>query len=291
MAYCVRCGVKLEAGSTVCPLCNTEVIAPPEVIGTAGTPLFPEDDPTVRDEHPMLDKRRKGFIELVIVFMSIAVITLAITAFALGASFSPWLPIGCVVLGGTYLLVLLFGKLQYTRIATFYAVITVALLFFIDACDKQVRWSMFANLSVGLFWVVFVFPWRLRHDRMRDGAIASIIAVLLFMLAVDALEGDGLLWFFPVALPTCAIVLISLGVLGLRMRFGKPSVTDTVLSLILSVCLGVVAGDFFTLRMHGSERLLSWSSSVFIVAVCLVILLTLSATIRKVRFFFNNRVV
>ncbi|MDD2296763.1 MAG: hypothetical protein PHX79_03000, partial [Sphaerochaetaceae bacterium] len=77
----------------------------------------------------------------------------------------------------------------------------------------------------------------------------------------------------------------------LRMRFGKPTITDLVLSVILSACWGVVAGDFFYLRMVASPRLLTWSSSVFIVGLALFLFLTLNVTLRRVRNYFNNRLV
>ncbi|MGE0074513.1 MAG: DUF6320 domain-containing protein [Sphaerochaetaceae bacterium] len=291
MAYCVRCGVKLESGATVCPLCSTEVLAPAEVIGQPGIPLFPNDNTDGPFEHPKLDKNRKGVIELVIAFMAIAVITLVITAFALGASFSPWLPIGCVVLGGSYLLVGLFVKPTYQHLATWFAAITIVLLFVIDISDRKVGWSAYANLSIVLFWVTAVAPWTVQKRNRIYGYVLAGIAVPVYLLAIDALAGNALSWSVSIALPTYGISLVASSFLVLRIRFGKPTITDIVMSLILVVCWGVVAADFFHLRTLASPRLLSWSSSVFIVAVCIMIFLTLNLTVRRVRHYFNNRVV
>ena len=268
-----------------------EVQAPVEVIGQPGIPLFPNDNTDGPFEHPKLDKNRKGVIELVIAFMAIAVITLIITAFALGASFSPWLPIGCVILGGSYLLVGLFVKPTYQHLATWFAAITIVLLFIIDISDRKVGWSAYANLSIVLFWLIAVAPWTVQKRNRIYGYVLAGIAVAVYLLAIDALAGNALSWSVTIALPTYGISLVASSFLLLRIRFGKPTITDTVMSLILVVCWGVVAADFFHLRTIASPRLLSWSSSVFIVAVCIMIFLTLNLTLRRVRHYFNNRVV
>ena len=291
MAYCVRCGVKLVQGSTVCPLCKTEVHAPKEIIGEPGVPLFPEDPLQSPIAHPLLDKNRKGIIELVVAFMVIAVITLIITGFALGNSFSPWLPIICVVLGGSYILVAIFVKPSYTCIASWYVGITIVLLLSIDLLSNVMLWPYYAIASVILYWLIGVFPWWVPKRKRKWGFGVSALAIAVFLIVLDALGGNDLTWSLLIALPTYGVVLFSLAFIPLRMRFGKPTITDLVLSIILSACWGVVAGDFFYLRMVASPRLLTWSSSVFIVGLGLFLFLTLKATLRRVRNYFNNRLV
>lgn len=292
MAYCVRCGVKLESGSTVCPLCGTEVVASAEVIGEPSNPLFPQSTSEIaKHAYQRLDKNRKGVIELVIAFMAIAVITLVITAFALGASFSPWVPIASVILGGSYILVLFFVRPTYINIASWFVALTMLLLTVIDLSDQELSWSLYANSSVLLYWVMGVFPWVIAKHKRKRGHVASVVAVGVYLMVLDALGPGPLSWSLTIALPTYAVFLISLVILLIRIRWGKPTVTDIVLSLILSACWAVVAGDFFHLRSIESPSLLTWSSSVGIVAVCLFIFLTLNATFRRVRHYFNNRVV
>lgn len=291
MAYCVRCGVKLEQGSTVCPLCKTEVHAAKEIIGEPGVPLFPEDPLQGAIAHPLLDKNRKGIIELVIAFMAIAIITLVITGFALGDSFSPWFSIICVVLGGSYILVAIFVKPSYPYIASWYVGITILLLLSIDLFHDIGLWPYYAIASVALYWLVTVLPWWMSKRQRKWGFVIAALAIAVFLIVLDALGGNGLAWSLLIALPTYGVVLFSLAFVLLRLRFGKPTITDLVLSVILSVCWGVVAGDFFHLRMIGSPRLLTWSSSVFIVALGLLLFLTLNVTLRRVRNYFNNRLV
>lgn len=291
MAYCVQCGVKLEAGSTACPLCNTKVHASAEIIGEAGVPLFPEDPTQTTFEHPLLDKNRKGFIELIIAFMAIAVITLIITAFALGSTFSPWLPIVCVVLGGSYFLVAFFVKPFYPYFASWYVVLTVLLLGSIDIFDGTLSWSYYAILSLALYWLVAVLPFWVPKRYQKLSIVGALLSIGAYLPLLDALGGKGLTWSLSIALPTYGVFLFFLLFIVLRIRFGKPTITDIVLSIILATCWGIVAGDFFSLRRAGSSHLLTWSSSVFIVAVCLFIFLTLTITLRRVRNYFNNRLV
>jgi hypothetical protein len=292
MAYCVRCGVKLEPGATECPLCNTKVIATDDLIGTSTDPLFPITAGAKDDEHMRLDKRRKGFIELVVAFMGISIVTLLITGFALNSThnFDPWLPIACVFIGGWYLLSLLLFKLTYTRLATIYTLLTMTLLFFIDIYNFPLTWSLYPISALGVFWVVGVMPWLLKRRRLVLGTVAGILAVAVFLLVVDALEGDGLAWFFPVALPTLLVVVVSASVLLLRLRGGNLLVSEVVMSVILIAAIGVGSGDFFAQRFLGSDQILSWSVNVWVVAAILGVFLFVLATVKKVKLFFVNKI-
>jgi hypothetical protein len=267
-------------------------MAPPEdVIGKPGEPLFPsQPEASLRPKAPRLDKNRKGIIELVIAFMAIAVITLTITAFVLEGSFVPWIPIGSVILGGLYLLVALFIRITYAKIMTWYSFLTILLIMMIDLDDGQLSWALPTMLSLVLFWLTAVFPWLLHTHQRRVGWIVGLVSIAFYLIALDGLLTGSIDWSLSIALPTYGVVLLSLSFLVLRIHYGHPTVTDIVLSIILSACWGVVAGDFFHLRSIGSGQLLSWSASVAIVAICLLILLTSMVSVRRVRNYFNNRV-
>ena len=289
MAYCVECGVKLENGATACPLCHREVIAPKEIIGTSKSSLFNE----VQDEKfPSLkyDKTRKGLIELSITFVGVAIVTLLITGIAISDSFSPWFSISCTIMGALYLFILLFGKSTYTRIATLFTIQTIITLFTIDIFDLQLTWSLYAMVGVILLYIIAVFPFykNITSPIVKISVMSAVIIVCLFLL--DLIEAGGLLWFFPVALPTFLFTLMGFFILAIRYYFGTPSLSDIVLSIILNISVGTVAGDFFSLRMANSPLFLTWSKSVLIVSVILALFLIANATIRKVRFYFNNKV-
>jgi hypothetical protein len=291
MAYCVECGVKLEDGATKCPLCHREVIAPIEIIGTAINPLF-DARASENEKFPSLkyDKTRKGLIELSITFVGVAIVTLLITGIAIKDSFSPWFPIACTILGSIYLFILLFGKSTYTRIGTLFTIQTIITLFTIDIFNGSLTWSLYAIVGVILLYMIAVFPFY--KNRLspiaKMSVMSSVLLVSLFLF--DLIEAHSLLWFFPIALPTFLITLAGFLILILRYIYGHPSLSDIVLSIILNISIGTVAGNFFSLRMEDSVHILTWSKSVLIVVVILILFLIANATIRKVRFYFNNKV-
>jgi hypothetical protein len=291
MAYCVRCGVKLEAGSPACPLCATEVNAPEDVIGQGSEQLFPHPKHEPGERHPLLDKQRKGFIELIVALAVIAIATLAITGWAVGSLvFEPWFAIGCVVIGMGLLLAPLVLPTSYVVLASAYAALLVALLAFIDAQDRLWDWSLYANPAIALFWLVAVFPWILpKRNRLTIATPVIIVAVAAFLLMIDLVEGSGLAWFLPVALPTYTVVLASLAIAAFRIRKGA-TVSETVMAAILVACIGVGSGNLFGLLYLGASEVITWSTSLWIVAACLVVYLTAVATIRKVRLFFTNKI-
>ena len=292
MAYCVRCGVKLEPGATSCPLCQTEVIATRDIVGKSTDPLFPGVVTDKTDEYLKIDKRRKGFSELVITFMVISIIILLITGLAFNGnnSFNHWIPIVCVLFGGSYLLTLLYSKLSYPRLATVYTILTIGLLLFLDGYDLRFSWALYPASALVVYWVIGVMPWILKNNRAVFGSIGGWVSIALFLLVVDALEGGGLLWFFPIALPTFAVVVVGFILLALRSRIGDPTITELILSVILIASVGVGSGDFFTMRAIQSDQLVSWSTYVWIVAVCLGVFLVAVATLKKVRLYFSNKI-
>ena len=291
MAYCVECGVKLEEGATSCPLCHRKVHAPKEIIGISKNSLFDSIDENER-VFPSLkyDKRRKGLIELSLTFVGVAIVTLLITSFVLDGAFSPWFAIACTVLGSGYLFILLFSKLTYMRIATLFSIHTIITLFTIDVFNASLGWSLFAMNGVALFYLIGVFPFnnKIKSPIKKIGIVSAGILVSLFLF--DFASGNSLTWFFPIALPTFLVTLACFAFLVLRYVYGNPSLSDIVLSIILNVSLGTVAGNFFSLRMIHSPHLLTWSVSVLIVSIILALFLLLNATIRKVRFYFTNKI-
>ncbi|MDC7245914.1 MAG: hypothetical protein PQJ47_08420 [Sphaerochaetaceae bacterium] len=291
MAYCVECGVKLAPGTTRCPLCNRKVVAPPQIIGTKENELFPPDNEQPHNfPSPRLDKRRKGLIELASTFIGIAIVTLVISGIVLKDSFSPWFSIMCVALGSLYFYILLFGKPEYVRISTLFSANTFVILLAIDVFDGSLSWSPFAAAGVFLYYILAVFPFHRGKIAPLKKAVIMICAVIASLFVIDLFDGKGLYWFVPIGLPTVVTAIVCLGLLYLRFHFGNPSMGDLVLSLILCASITTVAGDFFSQRLIEHQNMLSWSKSVAIVSVLLLLFLIASATVRKVRFYFTNKV-
>lgn len=289
MAYCVKCGVKLEGGSVACPLCNTKVVAPPEVIGEEKFPLLVKEEKPRNKFQPLLDKTRKGVIELVIAFAVIAIITLTITAVALKGAFAPWLAIVSVIFGALYVLIPLLVKPIYSRLATYYLIFTALLVIALNFLIEPKAWAEVVLLSLGFYWVVAVVPFYFAKGKRYLSVVLSLFAIPLFLVLLDAIFDERLSWSLAIALPTYGVVIISLGFSLIRIKWGRPTPTDIILSLILSSCWGVVAGNFFYLRTISSARVLTWGLSPFIVALLLLIILILMALFRRVRNFFTNR--
>ncbi|MFA5513432.1 MAG: DUF6320 domain-containing protein [Sphaerochaetaceae bacterium] len=290
MAYCVKCGVKLSEGTTSCPLCQTAVNAPNDVIGEKSFELFGGNTEINRLNYPLFDKHRKGIIELVVTFTVIGVITLLITHFAL-SSFNAIIPIAIVLLGSTYLLVGLYIKITYVKLASWYLLITVLLLFVIDLIDLKISWSLYSNSSILLYWVVFVLPWIFKKAKRTIAYMISAFAILLYFPFIDYLTNGSFYWSLSIGIPTYIVVLVCFLLLLLRIRFGNPTITDGVLSLIAISSIGVVAGDFFHLRSIGSKEGISWSLAVAIVAFSILLFLILKMALRQIRHYFHNRIV
>ncbi|HHU87867.1 MAG: hypothetical protein ACOXZ2_06110 [Sphaerochaetaceae bacterium] len=287
MAYCVKCGVKLEGGSQACPLCNTKVVAPPEIIGEEKYPLLVKEEGKIF--HPLFDKTRKGIIELVLAFMVIAVITLIITAIAHKGTFSPWLAIISIIFGGLYLLIPLIVKVNYSKIATYYLILSGLLVIGINLLVEPEGWVAIVLLSLGLFWVLAVVPFYFPEGKRYLSLLLSIFSIALYLVLLDALHDNLLSWSLSIGLPTYGVVIVSLGFSAIRIKWGTPTLSDIIISIVLSSCWGVVAGDFFHLRSIHSERFLTWGFSPFIVALLLLIILILAVIFRRVRNFFTNR--
>lgn len=49
MSYCVNCGVELDASATECPLCNTPVMNPKQMINEHAIPPFPQEKQQVEE--------------------------------------------------------------------------------------------------------------------------------------------------------------------------------------------------------------------------------------------------
>ena len=290
MAYCVNCGVKLSSGTKACPLCNTEVIASKQIIGEKEEFLFAPVKTSTKEKHPLFDKNRQGLFELIVAFMVIAIITLVITSFAL-KSFNPYIPLVSVVFGGAGLLVAILLKPSYKMFGSLYSAITIILVTLIDLVNFKLSWSVYISSSVFLFWLVFVLPFFNKEQKGRAVTLSALVAIPIYLLFLNYYQSGVVSWAITIAIPTYIAVLISLAVLALRFQFGKPTITDIVLSLITISSLGVVAADFFHLKSIESTKILSWSTSVAVVALTIILFLILNLTLRRVRHYFHNRVV
>ena len=290
MAYCVECGVELAPGTQQCPLCGRKVIAPREIIGEREERLFPPPSAGSLRSTPRLDKYRKGITELVLTFAAIAILTLAITGAAFGSVLLFWRPAAYIVTGISFLLVLLFSSLKYTNIASWYALCTILTLIVADSHDQHFTWVAYPFTGLILFYTFGVFMLYRRVPLVLRIMIS--VTVLLGSLALfDLFTHRALTWFLPVGIPVVSVVVISLSATFIRYVKGHPSITEMILMLLLSASVSTVAGDFFALRWRGEESLLSWSFSLFVISLLLCAFICITMSVKKVRYYFHNRVI
>jgi hypothetical protein len=174
--------------------------------------------------------------------------------------------------------------------ASWYVGLTTVLLIIIDLFGGPLSWSLFTTASLVLYWTVGVFLWMKQVHRVIRATVA-LVSVAVYLIIFNLLLNHNLSWSLNVGLPVYAAVLLMMSLLYLRIRFARPSINDIVLSLISTASIGVVVGNFCYLRSIQSPFYLTWSKSVAIVSLCLLIFMALSATVRKVRHYFHNRVV
>lgn len=289
MAYCVSCGVKLASGLEKCPLCNTVVYGPPELIGKSQEPLFPlsQQEAIIL---PSLDKTRKAILELVITFVALALVTLVITAFAL-PTFNPLIAIVATLVGGAFIVVPLVCKPSYVKISSWYVVLTTILVLSIAIRIPEYKWAYYTLASLVLYWILAVLP-ALKGKKYVGVKIAiMILSVGLFLLVTNLIETHTLSWSIAVALPIYLFTMIFVSLLVWRVSKGKVGVTSIVFSLITIASWAVVIGDHCALKYRGKESLISWSLSVAIVGSCLLLFLLLRFSLLRVRNYFHNRIV
>ncbi len=290
MAYCVECGVELVSGTKQCPLCGRKVTAPKEIIGEKGEALYPKSSHGIARNPLRLDKYRKGITELILTFVSIAILTLIITGIAFGNVLMFWRPVVYVVLGTAFLLVLLFTSLNYRNVATWYSLLIALTLIIADTTDLTFTWVAYPVTGLILYYTFSVFLFY-RTVPAAVRLVATVLILLLSLAGFDVFTHRELTWFLPVAVPVVGVVIITLAGTFIRYVKGHPSITDVTLMLLMSASLSTVAGDFFSLRWKESSMILSWSLSLFIISLLLLAFIVITMSVKRVRFYFHNKVI
>lgn len=97
--YCIRCGVELADGQTICPICETKVCHP-DFHPEKGTPSYP------KKEFQSEEFNRKGILFVITILSALVAVLTAILDFSLngGIEWSGY-AVGAIVLG--YIIVIL----------------------------------------------------------------------------------------------------------------------------------------------------------------------------------------
>lgn len=148
MSYCVNCGVELDASAKGCPLCNTPVINPKELVRMKSTTPFPEEKGQVEKV-----KRKDFGILLSTVVLATAITCGLLNAFVFTGTLWSLAVIGvCVVLWVMMVPVVIYSKQSVYTTLLFDGVAVGVYLFMLTFMVKNDEWF----LGLGLPIVVLV---------------------------------------------------------------------------------------------------------------------------------------
>jgi hypothetical protein len=233
MAYCVRCGVKLEDRLTVCPLCGTPVIDPDTLLPkTAGTPDTEGNDGhesveisellTQPPAHRLSPKTAAlSSLALLVPIITTLVIDI-ITHNAVTWSFYPILSL--LYTWFAFFFPSLFRLGRRLSYAVNFGIATIIYLLLLDGFLPPVSWAWYPIIGIGLIIVILsapvLFGKRYRFPVIIVYGAAAVLALYLITLV------RGSSWFTPLALPLVlfglALALLLNGLRTIGIRRGRP---------------------------------------------------------------------
>lgn len=290
MAYCVRCGVKLQDGSTFCPLCNTQVVLPPDMVEQKERPLFSEKMPS-RGFNGM-NKTRKGMIELIVALFVVSELTVFMSMLFSGNGEKMFIPLFSIAMTSLSIILCLRSKKTYVTQATVLLCMIAVLLFGLDGADLRFSWSLLAAPAVLLGWVLAVLPFtRKAAGRPIATALSCILSVVAYLVLANIVLTGHLTWFAPVALPVTGtlLVLSSLFLLGFSRRRNKNiPVADVVLASLADLLLTITSLDLFLTAYQLGTFGLRWAQGLLASSILIILLLVGISVSRRIRRFFNS---
>lgn len=295
MPYCVRCGVELPQAATRCPLCDTPVVLPPELLKDKDSQtddtqkLFPCE--VVAPYSHALDKKRKGAFELLTGLTIVTEIVLAVSL--IPSSYGWFIPMFSVLIGALCCAAVLILPTTYGWLASSVCALTTLFIGVLGVRLGGVRWPIITCASVCLGWIWFVFPFCLSMRYRWIAAICQFVSVLGFLYLLDTLIDGGRSWFLPVAVPVVAVLCVMAGILAVRIKFSRQKdfpLADLVLSICCIVSITVGTGDVFAVRFMTGRWGLGWSLPVWVFALGICAFLVLVGVSRRLRRYFNSQV-
>lgn len=285
MAYCVKCGVKLEDGAKSCPLCDTKVILPNTMEEKPEKPLFKKDE--VENSEKGLSKGKKGILEVTLIVLIVAEIVIGAVMLP---SFEAILPMVCVLYAAmTFLYPILVSKPSFVKIMGFEAFVSCVLVALINLLITRGHfstWSLLTIICIGFCSLCSIIPIVFKK---KPWVIFLLLGLLvnLFLFLINILV-EPVSWYLTLALPIFGVFVVQLGIVFLRLKskkiFLKATAVDMVVSSLAIVCLTVAFGDFASLNYLS----ISWSGPLWICGVLLGLIEILISTVKRIRVFFNS---
>ncbi len=292
MAYCVRCGVKLEDGATQCPLCGTPVQLPASLQEKPAAPLFSK--PLPAEGQGGVSKTRKGMVELIVVLFIISEITVALSFWFSGTIRHSFIPLFSIAFASCSLLAIVLAKPSFATHASRQSLVVGIYLIGLDFSDGSLSWSLIASGALLLAWILAVFPFIrfAKSHTLEKYLLASAVGVLCYPLLVNWMTGGKLTWYWPVALPSAVALLGSTLLLLVWLAKRKSPIipiADVVLGALAVLFFSITAFDLFLTRYLFGFWMLSWSASFLIASLLLLsFLISVSFSPRLRRFFTSH---
>ncbi|MFA6682030.1 MAG: RING finger protein [Sphaerochaeta sp.] len=291
MAYCVKCGVKLEEGARECPLCQTPVILPPGLEEGSSDPLFPQPLPSQGTEG--ITKTSKGIIELILSLFVVSEITIALTMWFSGNFEHSFIPLFSTAFGALVIAMALVAKHTYVAQATTHIVLVSLYLLGLDAYDGKLCWSLISVGALALVWGFAVFL-TTKKARTHLGWTSVLLmgSLLGYVAMINILAVGSLTWFVPVALPTACVLFLGVGLFFLLFLTRKKTrlpLADLVFFNLIVLFYTFTALDVFMTHYRQGIWTLNWSISLFSAAIVLMLLLMGTTLSRRLRRYFTSQ--
>ena len=291
MAYCVKCGVKLENGAMQCPLCHTQVLLPLDIQEQKQDPLFPV--PMPQKGTGGFSKTSKGIVELILSLLIISEITVALTMWFSGNFSHSFIPLFSIFMAALVISMAFVAKHTYLVQASLHMSLASLYLLGLDLYDRTASWSLIAIGGLCLLWILAVYPVSKSAHSHPIATVMKMGLVYLFYIALINLVVKGsLTWFVPVALPTSAVLFCGVAlffVLFLTRNRTRIPLADLVFFCLIVLFLTFTALDLFLTRYLYGCWALRWSVSLLSAAIILSILLFGVSVSRRLRRFFTSQ--
>ncbi|MBN1247910.1 MAG: hypothetical protein JXC32_09650 [Anaerolineae bacterium] len=187
MPYCVRCGVELSANAKRCPLCNTEVILPPDLQASAPPTLPPQQRDIVAGAFD-----RNLWIQVVSALMAIPALLSVVINAAFGEGLT-WSLYVVATLGAAWIWCVSPFLYRRNIVPLWIAIDEVALLgllYVVDALPPETNWfvplAVPITLCLAILTLIIVTLARRRVLRELHIVAAALVALSVLCLVVEA---------------------------------------------------------------------------------------------------------
>ncbi|MEA4864076.1 MAG: hypothetical protein VB088_01605 [Sphaerochaeta sp.] len=290
MAYCIRCGVKLEEGSKACPLCKTPVHLPEGMEEQKQQPLFAQNLPS--KGMGGVNKTRKGVIELIVSLLVISELTVFLSMWLSGNGSQSFIPLFSIAMASLSLILAFSVKPAYTVQASIQCLLVAVYLFGLDAADLKISWSLIASPAVGVGWLYFVYPFSRRAaQKPKTAAGVCLAGSLAYLALINLVLEHSLTWFIPVTLPVIATLLVLLGLFGLwfsKRKNKRIPLADVVLAALVVLFGTITSLDFFLSGYQLGVFTLRWSRGLLGASFVILVFLVSVSVSRRVRRYFTS---